>query len=619
MLSENAFLAARDALRNGRFNDAAGFCEGILSQAPEHAGALAVLGTCLARMGKPGKGLGSLAKAVALEPTNADHLINACICARLAGRHAEAVDFGHRAVALERDNPRARCFLGLALIETKETEGALLQLQEAARLAPNNPQILHNFGLVLERCGREREAIEQFRKVLSIMPQAVGSRLALGELLLKYDRPSLALQEAQVCLRQDASSVSALLLAARAHVALSMPEEANGLIERVLAINPDDNAALVMKAFRAQASGNFERSNELFERALKVNPIQGSPYWGLRQGSRAKPEDLPKAAQIMEVAKKLAPGSLERSYAEFAIAKLYADVELYGEAMLYYDLANRNAAIAQRVNERYDPEAFGRFLETSKSIFTDEFAHRHAGVGDPNPKPIFIVGMMRSGTTLMEQILSSHPQVTAAGEQHFWTALAPSLIDPSTRELKTERAKSFQSGYLELLRRYGAEGRVTDKMPENARFIGLIEVLFPNASIIHMSRDMVDVGLSIYTTPYEVSPDFAHVQAHIAEACGNHLALMSFWKSVLPAGSFLDVPYSALIDDPEQAIRNVLEYCGLPWDDACLRHTENDRTILTPSVWQVRQPIYSSSRGRWKNYAPYLGDLLTLADTGGAS
>ena len=568
------------------------------------------MGISLARLGRPVEGLPLLTQAAALEPSNASTLVEACICARLAGRHSEAVEFGRKAVALQQQNAKARCFLGLALAEALNSEEALAQLREAVRLAPNNPQVLHNYGLVLERCELDREALEQFRKVVSVAPQALPSRLALGNLLLKYGQMRAALNEARLCLRQDASNVGALLLAARASAALQLDEEAGDLIDRVLAIKPEDNAALVMKGFRAQASGDFPSARELFERAIEVNPIQGAAYWGLLQGSFG---DLGRVDKILEVAGKLPAGSLERAYAYFAVAKTYADLENYREAMAHYDLANQEAAVAQRVHRRYDPEAFGRFLETARAIFTEEFASRHAHLGDPSAKPIFIVGMMRSGTTLMEQILSSHPEVTAAGEQDFWTAYAPALIDPSSLALVAERVGPFQSSYLKTLERYASSGRVTDKTPENARFMGLIKLLFPNAKVVHMSRSMLDVGLSIYTTPYEVSPDFAHVQAHIAEACRNHLALMSFWKTTLPAGSFLDIDYAALIDNPEEAIRNVLDYCELPWDGSCLRHTENARAISTPSVWQARQPIYSSSRGRWKHYAPYLGDLMTLA------
>jgi tetratricopeptide (TPR) repeat protein len=613
-LNERDLLQAREALNCGRFDDAASTCREYLRQSPEDPAALAILGTSLARLGKASDGLEPLARAASLQPSNVATLIEASICARLAGRHDEAVEFGRRGVELEPNNPKARCMLGLALTEAANPEEALSQLQEAARLAPSNPQILHNLALVLELCGREREALEQFRKVVNLAPAALGSRLALANLLLKYGNPGAALREVRLCLEQDPSNLAALLLAARASDSLSLSEDADRLIDRALAIKPDENAAVVMKGFRAQASGNFQAAKKLFERALEINPIQGACYWGLRQGAIADRQDLAQVEKILGVAEKLPLGSLERAYAHFAIAKTYADLQMYKESMAHYDVANGDAAIAQRVYSRYDPEAFPRFLSTCQAIFAPEFFLRHSGLANPSRQPIFIVGMMRSGTTLMEQILSSHPEVTAAGEQHFWTSLAPSLIHPASQELNTDRVRSFQLGYLDLLGRYSSSGRVTDKMPENARFIGLIKILFPNAKIIHMDRDMVDVGLSIYATPYEVSPDFAHVQAHIAEACRNHLRLMSFWRSSLPSRSFLDVRYSELIDHPGELIRTVLEYCDLPWSEDCLRHTENERSISTPSVWQARQPIYSSSRGRWKNFAPYLGDLLSLAE-----
>lgn len=601
-------------MNRGRFDHAVRISREILRRTPDNPGALSVLGSSLARQGKPLEGLPALSRAASLHPTSVAILVDASTCARLAGRLEEAVEFGRKAVALRSEDAKTLCILGLALSEAGNPEEGLIQLKRAAGLAPGNPQVLHNLALVLELSGREREALEQFRSVVRIAPKALPSRLAMASLLLKYGNPSASLREVQLCLEQDPDNLAALLLGARAADSLSLHEETDRLIDRILAIKPDDNAALVMRGFRAQASGDFPASKSLFERALELNPIQGACYWGLRQGAKAGALDLAQVEMTLEVAERLPAGSLERAYALFAVAKTYADLQMYKEAMAHYDRANGEAEIAQRVHSRYDPHAFSHFLGTCKAIFTPEFAQRHANLADPSPQPIFIVGMMRSGTTLMEQILSSHPEIAPAGEQHYWTAVAPSLVIPASLELDSDRVRAFQSGYLGLLGRYASTGRVTDKMPENARFIGLIKILFPNAKIIHMNRDMVDVGLSIYTTPYEVSPDFAHVQAHIADACQNHLRLMSFWRSTLPGGSFMDVHYSDLIDSPEGVVRQVLDYCELPWNEACLRHTENARTISTPSVWQARQPIYASSRGRWKNYAPYLGDLLSLAE-----
>ncbi len=600
-------------MKSGRFEDAAEICREILTRVPDHSGALVMLGTSLARSGQPREGLPFLAKAVDLNPKDVTALVEASTCARLAGLQSEAIDFGRAAVQIEPDRPWALCNLGLALAEAGRPKEGLLQLQKAAQIAPNKPQVLHNLGLVLELCGRGKEALQQFHRAIQLAPQALASRLAAGSLLMSYGNPKAALLEALTCLQQEATNIPALLLAARASQALTLHKDAEEFIERVFVVNPKESAAWVMKGFQLQALGDFSESRNLFEVALELNPLQGAAYWGIRQGSQATEQDLIQVDRILQAAAKLPAGSLERAYAYFAVAKTYSDLAMYQQAMVHYDLANGEAAVAQRVESRYDPEAYNRFLLTCQEIFTVQFGERNAVLANPSDQPIFIVGMMRSGTTLMEQILSSHSEVTAAGEQHYWSALAPSLINMTTHEVDGDRVKSFQVGYLDLLKRYASTGRVTDKMPENARFIGLIKVLFPHAKIIHMSRDMVDVGLSIYATPYEVSPDFAHVQAHIAEACRNHLKLMSFWQSVLP-GSYLDVSYSELIDHPADVIRQVLDYCELPWDDACMRQNENERTISTPSVWQVRQPIYSSSKGRWKKFAPYLGELLTLAE-----
>jgi tetratricopeptide (TPR) repeat protein len=370
-----------------------------------------------------------------------------------------------------------------------------------------------------------------------------------------------------------------------------------------------------MLGFRMQAVGRFEEANEFFRRSLKSNPEQGASYWGLIQGKRMGRDEGKEISTIIKVAENPHLALGERAYAYYSVGKIHADLGEYGSAMEFYDHANALTAKGRFGSKGFDASAYAEGIRRTTAIFSKEFIAGHQGLGTVSSTPIFIVGMMRSGTTLMEQILSSHPTVTAGGELRFWLERGPRAVDPQQGRIDPDLARRLIEDYEALLSRFSEAGHVTDKMPENAQMLGLIHTLFPNAKIIHMNRNPVDVCLSIYFTPYELSPVFGHVKENIVFAYRKHLELMDHWRTVLPSGAFLDVSYEELVDDSATTIRAVLDYCDLEWDEACLRHQENGRAVNTPSVWQVRQPIYKNSKEKWRNYEGCLGAFSGLVSS----
>jgi hypothetical protein len=215
--------------------------------------------------------------------------------------------------------------------------------------------------------------------------------------------------------------------------------------------------------------------------------------------------------------------------------------------------------------------------------------------------------MMRSGTTLTEQILSSHPKVKGGGELFFWS-------ENALRALSGDKAP-FGAEYVELLKKIGPEEeRVTDKMPSNYRFVGLIHSALPNARLIHVRRSPVDTCLSIWATPNHLPSEGGHIKRDIVFVYKEYLRMMEHWRSVLPKNRFFEVDYEELVANREPVTRRMVEFCGLKWDDACLSPERNTRTISTPSLWQARQPIYNSSVERWRNFEPWLGDFRDLLD-----
>jgi hypothetical protein len=236
----------------------------------------------------------------------------------------------------------------------------------------------------------------------------------------------------------------------------------------------------------------------------------------------------------------------------------------------------------------------------------------HAASGKPDQKPLFIVGMYRSGTTLVEQIVSSHPAIAAGGELTVWTPMELE-IDPMTGDFDPARARSAIERYLSVLQTIGpSAARVTDKLPFNFFRLGAIHALMPNARIIHCRRDPIDTCLSIYTNLFKSRVSFAARKDDLVFVYQQYLRMMDHWRKVLPPEIFLDVQYERLIADREAETRRLIAFTGLDWDDSCLRPEQNERSINTASAWQARQPVYASSMQRWRHYEPWLGELRQL-------
>ena len=278
-----------------------------------------------------------------------------------------------------------------------------------------------------------------------------------------------------------------------------------------------------------------------------------------------------------------------------------------------YDEANRLFREMRPDTQGFDQSRQTDMRDRIRSYFTREFLLTNRGLGSQSERPIFVVGMPRSGTTLVEQMLSSHSDVGAAGELPFWPMRGDSAIDRSTGLPDLIRSRQLADEYDELLRSMAPWAKhVTDKMPINYLHLGLINMMFPNARVVHIRRSPIDTCLSIYTTDYRTPPEYAYNRENIVFAYRQYEVLTDHWRESLPAQSMIEVRYESLIDEPEQEIRRVLSFCGLEFQEACLHPEKNRRSIRTPSLWQARQPVYKSSRERWRRFEPWLGPFREL-------
>jgi tetratricopeptide (TPR) repeat protein len=363
--------------------------------------------------------------------------------------------------------------------------------------------------------------------------------------------------------------------------------------------------------------GDLDSAEACYRKAIEIDPESSVAWQNLSVAGRFGPDD---AATIEALQKLLASPTVtdgSRIPLHFALAKIYDDCQRFDEAFEHYQAANRLKHKTLNFDRKKSPLRV--LVSNTISTYSADFFQQRIGYGSASEIPIFIVGMPRSGTTLVEQILAMHPLIFGAGELIYIANIATTLqkrlgaslpYPQCTKLIRESMANTLAREYLEQIRSVaGSAGRVTDKLPGNFMYLGLIALLFPRARVIHCQREALDVCLSIYFQNFLASDHaYAYDLADIAFQYRQYERLMGHWRKVLPLRIY-DVQYEQLVADPEAGTRGLLGYCALPWDERCLRPYESKRPVYTASVWQVRQPIYKDSVHRWKRYEHHLGEL----------
>ena len=425
-----------------------------------------------------------------------------------------------------------------------------------------------------------------------------------------------AAYERAVALRPD--HADAWLNLGAAYRRLERIEDAAACARRVLALRPDDPRGLNNLANVLGAQGRLEEAAGCYRRSLAARPDDAETWYNLvnlQPLSDRSPESEAAFARLTRLTGELdrfAPR--EQSALLFALGKA---LDARGEAdQAFAALARANAL--HRSALRFDIAARERLAAAIAERFDPALFERLAGAGSASARPVFVVGMPRSGTSLVEQILSAHPQAHGAGETGVLPALASRLRSPQgdrfpygARALSPADLAQLAQAYLEALPPSGSgKARVTDKTVGNLELIGLVHLILPNAAIIHCRRDPRDVCVSCFSTRFSGGHDYAYDLSELGRYWRAYDGLMSHWRAVLPPGRVFEVEYEALVDDLEGWARRLIAHLGLEWDEACLRFYESPREVRTASFAQVRRPIYKESVGRWRRFASHLGPLL---------
>jgi tetratricopeptide (TPR) repeat protein len=504
-----------------------------------------------------------------------------------SGRKSEAIETLRSALRENPDNVDAMRCLAQIYVQDKERLGdAEALLRRATELAPAHTAVWMLLGGLLHEAARNREAIEVFRRVTTLEPKHAPGWTGLGN----------------------------------AHAFAGDVEEARAAYQRAVELDPGALGAQIGLGHVLKTLGDQAGSLRAYRAAIAAKPDFGEVYWSMANLKVFRFEDREVEAMEEQLQRDDLADSADIHF-RFALGKAWEDKGDYDRAWHYYDTGNRK----QRRQVFHDPVLVETRHDHIIEVFDREFLERHAGAGHESAAPIFIVGLPRSGSTLVEQILASHSQVEGTQELPTLPRLANSIgryrpdqqqYPYTVRGLHARYFRAYGRQYLEEAAPYRTTDRphFTDKLPNNFSHVGLIHLILPNARIINARRHPFDSCLGAYKQLFGKGQHFTYDMEELADYYRKYHETMQHWHRVLP-GKVLDVHYEETVTDLEGQVRRILGHCGLPFEDACVRFYRTDRPVKTASSEQVRQPIYTRALGYWRRYENHLGIWKeTLAD-----
>lgn len=610
-----------------RFDDAETSYREALRLNPGFAGAWHNLGVVLSKQGRDAEAEAAYRETLRLHPTNANAHNSLGHLLHKLGRLAEAEAAYREALRLMPNYDEARNNLGSVLLDLDHLDEAVECFE---RVLANRPDAIShcNLGNVRMRQKRLAEAVEHYRQAIALNPERAEFYNNLGHALRQQEEFAEAEPALREAIRLDPDFAEAyanlgLVLTAKGR-ALGLEKEGGTLafkeglasFRRALALRPSYEVAVVGEANILGRQGEFEQAYARLAPFLEAGEL--SVGVALAFASLCRP--LKRCDEAIALLQRLIDEEgphLEvddRITLNFTLGRLLDAAGKYDRAFDQYRQGNDLA----RAIFPFDIQGHVQRTQAIMASFNKEFMARAPRAAQLSERPVFIVGMYRSGTTLVEQILASHPAVFGAGELDEMRSIAledlearasypyPHCIETLTPDLCTALAQRYLD-YIDGLATPQIQ-RVTDKMPSNYLHVGLITLLFPKARIIHCVRDPMDTCLSNYFQNFGDRNPFTHDLAELGKYYSEYQRLMEHWRTVLDI-PWLEVRYEDLVADQEGISRRLVEYCGLQWDEQCLRFYESQRLVSTASYDQVRQPLYNRSVGRWRHYEKHLGPL----------
>lgn len=652
--------------RSGDLEAALESCQGAVALQPDYREARINLGCCLFALKCYDEALQAFNRVLNVNPNDARTLAYRADAQRELGRLRQARRDYERALELNEGLAVAHANLGPLLMSLGELETSLSHCRRAVELAPEQGFGYLNLGRCLVALDQLDEAMDAyaeayrripdsaqlcvniaqvwltvsdhtqaglwFQHALAVEPEHLEARCGLAATLREDGHTEQALAELEVLREQHPESVPVLLELARTQWDEGDAEAALEHYRRVAELRPQLAYVHANIGQVLASSGAVDEAVISHRRALEINPRCVPALNGLATTLRGK---LP-IKEVTAISTLLEHSQLR----DGALASLHNGLAHYFDSTQDYEQAAHHVLEANALQWRhrhkrdwsYEPAAHRRQVDSLMAIFNEAYFQRVADLGVRDETPVFIIGMPRSGTTLSEQILASHPQVYGVGERDFAGRSLhglPAVLGRSDKPLACLDALTvpvvevLAEQHLQHLKALAVRGakpdalRIVDKMPDNYHLLGWILTVFPRARIIHCRRDVRDVALSCWMTMFAQIPWACQLE-HLAERIIDYLRLMDHWRRVLPT-SIYELDYEALVADQERESRRLVEFLGLAWDPACLNYHDNNRLVRTASITQVRQPIYRRSVARWKPYEAALAPLLERLEVAGAS
>jgi tetratricopeptide (TPR) repeat protein len=668
---------ARTAWAAGRGDEAEMACQQVLAEWPGQTDATYLLGLMAYTYGNLNLAIAHVREACRSPRAPGVYFSDFAEMCRQKGLLAEAEEAGRRAVALAPHLAAAWNNLGIVLQEMLKLDESRLCIERALALEPNNAQTLNNLANTFKRLGLAAEAQKRWNAALALNPDYAEAYSNLSNLLNDQGEYDRAESMARRAIALSPRLADAYINLAAVQTARYRHADAAQVLDVLIGFAPGHARALAARALTLKELDRSDEALESAKRALILAPETPEPHNAIGQVYQAMGEFEPalaaydratslpgpaqmdaianrgalfmefgrkaEAAKAMEEAAKTfpqAPGILfsqtelkrfehgdplvgqmqallsregislsDRATLHFGLGKVFRDMGDSDKAFGHYDEGNR----LKRSTYAYDAAADERRTASMAKVFSPTLLSVKANMGARSNLPVFVVGMPRSGTTLVEQILASHPMVHGAGELKRLHSLVDEIegFPNAARDLTAAQFRALGEAYLAFVEPMASGRRhVVDKMPSNFLLAGMIRLILPDAHIIHCRRNAVDTCLSCYTKLFAGEQSFAYDQTELGRFHRAYQALMAHWRAILPRSHVLEVDYEAVVDDVEREARRMLDFLALPWDEGVLHFHETKRPVRTASVNQVRQPIYRTSTGRWRHYAAHLQPLL---------
>lgn len=599
-------------IQRGLWQEAKSVCVELCQSAPADAEAWFLLGAIHGQFMEFAEAEQCCRRVIALSPDLAVAHFNLGITLQKQGRVDDAARSLQQAILLNPNYAEAHNELGVALqLRGTDSDKLMECYRSALGLKPDFAEAHYNLATVLRGMAKTDDAVKHFREAVRLRPGMIKAHTALGHLLMETGNLDQAFAVYQEAINLHPDELDFLLQFGWLLISRRRSQEATKVFQRVLQLNPGNASAHAGMAKILDHEGKFEEGYALLRPFLgsdKTDVDVALVYAALSRNLGHQSQ----AAALLERALESRMPTEKCKAMHFALGKLYDEAKDYERAFVHWRSANDLA------KEPCDLKANERQFADLKYVFSAENISRRPRATNKSRLPVFIVGMPRSGTSLVEQILASHPEIYGAGELGDISNLVSSLpaglggapYPYCLDVIKKKQIDEMAAQHLVKLRQFSPQAsRVTDKMPHNFMHLGVIDMLFPGAKVIHCKRNPVDTCLSIFSLMFNQRHSYAADLADLGAYYRQYQDLMAHWKQVLRV-PFLEVQYEEIVANQEGMTRKMIEFCDLKWDERCLHFHESERVVATFSYDQVRRPIYKKSVARWKNYERFLGPLI---------